>query len=63
MPDYRQDLEFGVFITPVAAQAAGVVELARLAVVVGLDMVSWPGRLCSIPRPRSPPGRPPCPNP
>jgi hypothetical protein len=41
MPDYRHDLQFGVFITPVAAQADGVVELARLADVVGLDIVSF----------------------
>jgi alkanesulfonate monooxygenase SsuD/methylene tetrahydromethanopterin reductase-like flavin-dependent oxidoreductase (luciferase family)/hemerythrin-like domain-containing protein len=41
MPDYRHDLQFGVFITPVAAQAADVVELAKLADVVGLDLVSF----------------------
>ena len=41
MPDYRQDLMFGVFITPVAAQADGVVELSRLADVVGLDLVTF----------------------
>src|SRR3954452_7193617 len=41
MPDYRQDLQFGVFITPVAAQADGVVELSKLADVVGLDLVSF----------------------
>jgi hemerythrin-like domain-containing protein len=41
MPDYRQDLWFGVFIPPVAAQAEGVVELARLADVAGLDLVSF----------------------
>jgi alkanesulfonate monooxygenase SsuD/methylene tetrahydromethanopterin reductase-like flavin-dependent oxidoreductase (luciferase family)/hemerythrin-like domain-containing protein len=41
MPDYRQDLQFGVFIPPVAAQAHGVLELARLADVVGLDSVSF----------------------
>jgi hypothetical protein len=41
MPDYRHDLQFGVFITPVAAQADGVVELARLADVVGLDLVTF----------------------
>ncbi|HEV7846707.1 MAG TPA: LLM class flavin-dependent oxidoreductase [Thermoleophilaceae bacterium] len=41
MPDYRQELQFGVFITPVAAQAGAVVELARLADVVGLDIVSF----------------------
>ncbi|MEA2366566.1 MAG: hypothetical protein QOI32_2078 [Thermoleophilaceae bacterium] len=41
MPDYRQDLQFGVFITPVAGQADAVLELARLADVVGLDIVSF----------------------
>src|SRR4051812_24178500 len=41
MPDYRQDLRFGVFVTPVAAQADAVVELARLADVLGLDLVSF----------------------
>ena len=41
MPDYRQDLQFGVFITPVAGQADAVVELSRLADVVGLDIVSF----------------------
>jgi alkanesulfonate monooxygenase SsuD/methylene tetrahydromethanopterin reductase-like flavin-dependent oxidoreductase (luciferase family)/hemerythrin-like domain-containing protein len=41
MLDYRQDLQLGVFITPIAAQAAAVVELSRLADVVGLDIVSF----------------------
>jgi alkanesulfonate monooxygenase SsuD/methylene tetrahydromethanopterin reductase-like flavin-dependent oxidoreductase (luciferase family) len=41
MPDYRQDLQFGVFITPVAAQADAVLELARAADVAGLDVVSF----------------------
>jgi alkanesulfonate monooxygenase SsuD/methylene tetrahydromethanopterin reductase-like flavin-dependent oxidoreductase (luciferase family)/iron-sulfur cluster repair protein YtfE (RIC family) len=41
VPDYRHDLQFGVFITPVAGQADAVVELARLADVVGLDIVSF----------------------
>jgi alkanesulfonate monooxygenase SsuD/methylene tetrahydromethanopterin reductase-like flavin-dependent oxidoreductase (luciferase family) len=41
MPDYRQDLMFGVFITPAADQAEAVLELARLADVVGLDLVSF----------------------
>jgi hypothetical protein len=41
MPDYRQDLRFGVFITPVAAHWQGVRELARLADVVGLDLVTF----------------------
>jgi alkanesulfonate monooxygenase SsuD/methylene tetrahydromethanopterin reductase-like flavin-dependent oxidoreductase (luciferase family) len=41
VPDYRHDLQFGVFITPVAGQADAVIELARLADVVGLDIVSF----------------------
>jgi alkanesulfonate monooxygenase SsuD/methylene tetrahydromethanopterin reductase-like flavin-dependent oxidoreductase (luciferase family)/hemerythrin-like domain-containing protein len=41
MPDYGQDLWFGVFVTPAAAQAGAVLELARLADVVGLDVVSF----------------------
>src|SRR4051812_47618008 len=41
MPDYRQDLQFGVFIPPLAGQADGVVELSRLADVVGLDVVTF----------------------
>jgi alkanesulfonate monooxygenase SsuD/methylene tetrahydromethanopterin reductase-like flavin-dependent oxidoreductase (luciferase family)/hemerythrin-like domain-containing protein len=41
MPDYRQDLQFGVFITPVAGQAEAVLELSRLADVAGLDIVSF----------------------
>src|SRR5690349_5231094 len=41
VPDYRHDLQFGVFITPVAGQADAVVELARLADVAGLDIVSF----------------------
>ena len=41
MPDYRHDLQFGVFITPVAGQADAVIELARLADVAGLDVVSF----------------------
>jgi alkanesulfonate monooxygenase SsuD/methylene tetrahydromethanopterin reductase-like flavin-dependent oxidoreductase (luciferase family) len=41
VPDYRHDLQFGVFITPVAGRADAVVELARLADVVGLDIVSF----------------------
>jgi alkanesulfonate monooxygenase SsuD/methylene tetrahydromethanopterin reductase-like flavin-dependent oxidoreductase (luciferase family)/hemerythrin-like domain-containing protein len=41
LTDYRHDLQFGVFITPLAAEADGVLELARLADVVGLDLVSF----------------------
>jgi alkanesulfonate monooxygenase SsuD/methylene tetrahydromethanopterin reductase-like flavin-dependent oxidoreductase (luciferase family)/hemerythrin-like domain-containing protein len=39
--DYRHDLGFGVFITPAAEQAGAVLELARLADVVGLDFVTF----------------------
>jgi alkanesulfonate monooxygenase SsuD/methylene tetrahydromethanopterin reductase-like flavin-dependent oxidoreductase (luciferase family)/hemerythrin-like domain-containing protein len=41
MADYRHDLKFGVFITPTAEHAAVVLELARLADVVGLDLVTF----------------------
>jgi hypothetical protein len=41
MTDYRQDLKFGIFITPAATQWQAVLELARLADVVGLDLVSF----------------------
>jgi alkanesulfonate monooxygenase SsuD/methylene tetrahydromethanopterin reductase-like flavin-dependent oxidoreductase (luciferase family)/hemerythrin-like domain-containing protein len=41
VPDYRHDLQFGVFVTPLADQADAVRELARLADVVGLDIVSF----------------------
>jgi alkanesulfonate monooxygenase SsuD/methylene tetrahydromethanopterin reductase-like flavin-dependent oxidoreductase (luciferase family)/hemerythrin-like domain-containing protein len=41
VPDYRQELQFGVFIPPIAAQADAVVELARAADVAGLDIVSF----------------------
>jgi alkanesulfonate monooxygenase SsuD/methylene tetrahydromethanopterin reductase-like flavin-dependent oxidoreductase (luciferase family) len=41
MPDYRHDLQFGVFIPPVAGKADAVLELARLADVLGLDLVSF----------------------
>ncbi|MBI5103879.1 MAG: LLM class flavin-dependent oxidoreductase, partial [Solirubrobacterales bacterium] len=41
MPDYGQDLQFGVFLPPDAAQAGEVVELAELADVSGLDLVTF----------------------
>src|SRR6476660_2348743 len=41
MPDYRHDVQFGVFITHGAGQADVVLELARLADVVVLDIVSF----------------------
>jgi alkanesulfonate monooxygenase SsuD/methylene tetrahydromethanopterin reductase-like flavin-dependent oxidoreductase (luciferase family)/hemerythrin-like domain-containing protein len=39
--DYRHDLQFGIFVTPAADQAPTVLELARLADVVGLDLVTF----------------------
>jgi iron-sulfur cluster repair protein YtfE (RIC family) len=41
MPDYGHDLQFGVFIPPDADQADAVVELALLADVTGLDLVTF----------------------
>jgi alkanesulfonate monooxygenase SsuD/methylene tetrahydromethanopterin reductase-like flavin-dependent oxidoreductase (luciferase family) len=41
MPDYGRELQFGAFIPPLAAKAGEVVELARLADVVGLDLVTF----------------------
>jgi alkanesulfonate monooxygenase SsuD/methylene tetrahydromethanopterin reductase-like flavin-dependent oxidoreductase (luciferase family) len=41
MADYRHDLQFGVFITPLAGEPATVLELARLADAVGLDLVTF----------------------
>ncbi|MBN8869124.1 MAG: LLM class flavin-dependent oxidoreductase [Solirubrobacterales bacterium] len=41
MADYGHDLEFGIFVTPVADQASGVVELAKEADVLGLDYVTF----------------------
>jgi alkanesulfonate monooxygenase SsuD/methylene tetrahydromethanopterin reductase-like flavin-dependent oxidoreductase (luciferase family) len=41
MPDYRKELQFGIFVTPVAADAAAVLQLAKLADVVGLDLVTF----------------------
>src|SRR5918995_1553827 len=39
--DYLHDLQFGVFIPPLAEQADAVVELAELAEVSGLDLVTF----------------------
>jgi alkanesulfonate monooxygenase SsuD/methylene tetrahydromethanopterin reductase-like flavin-dependent oxidoreductase (luciferase family) len=39
--DYGHELRFGVFITPDAGQATAVVELARLADVSGLELVTF----------------------
>ena len=41
MPDYGQDLLFGTFVTPTAAQADAVVALAQLAERSGLDLVTF----------------------
>ena len=41
MPDYGQELRFGVFVTPLADRARDVVELARLAELAGLDLVTF----------------------
>jgi luciferase-like monooxygenase/hemerythrin HHE cation binding domain-containing protein len=41
VPDYGQELRFGVFVAPVAAQAGAVLELAQLADAVGLDYVTF----------------------
>lgn len=41
MPDYGHEIEFGVFITPAAAQAGTVLELTQLCDVVGLDLVTF----------------------
>ena len=38
--DYGHELQFGVFITPEAARANAVVELARLADTAGLELVT-----------------------
>ena len=41
MADYGHELQFGVFITPDAGQAGAVLELSRLADLVGLDLVTF----------------------
>lgn len=41
MADYGHDLQFGVFITPAAEGADQVIELAELADVSGLDLVTF----------------------
>jgi alkanesulfonate monooxygenase SsuD/methylene tetrahydromethanopterin reductase-like flavin-dependent oxidoreductase (luciferase family) len=40
MPDYGQELQFGTFLTPTAAEATHVIELARLSDTLGLDLVT-----------------------
>jgi hemerythrin-like domain-containing protein len=41
VPDYGHDIEFGVFITPSAAEPKAVLKLAQLCDVVGLDLVTF----------------------
>ena len=41
MTDYLHELQFGVFIAPLAEQADAVVELAELAEVSGVDLVTF----------------------
>ncbi len=41
MTDYLHELQFGVFVPPLAEQADAVVELAELAEVSGLDLVTF----------------------
>jgi Luciferase-like monooxygenase/Hemerythrin HHE cation binding domain len=41
VPDYGQELRFGVFIPPLAEQAGAVLELAQLADALGLDYVTF----------------------
>ena len=41
MSDYRKELQFGIFVTPEAAHAGAVLEMAKLADVVGLDLVTF----------------------
>src|SRR5882757_6145838 len=40
MADYGHELQFGVFLTPTADSAERIVELAELAEVLGLDLVT-----------------------
>ena len=40
MADYLQELQFGAFLTPTAADAANIVELAVLCDTLGLDLVT-----------------------
>ena len=41
MTDYGHELQFGVFITPDAGQVEAVLELSKLADLVGLDLVTF----------------------
>ena len=41
MTDYGHELQFGIFVTPEAGQVDAVLELSKLADVVGLDLVTF----------------------
>ena len=41
MTDYGHELQFGIFVTPNAAQVDAVLELSKLADVLGLDLVTF----------------------
>ncbi len=41
MPDYGQDLQFGTFLTPDAADPGRVVELALLTEAAGLELATF----------------------
>ena len=41
MTDYLHELQFGVFVPPIAEQADAVVQLSELAEVCGLDLVTF----------------------
>src|SRR5215210_5177688 len=41
MTDYGHELQFGVFIPPAARQLDAVLELSKLADVLGLDLVTF----------------------
>ncbi len=41
MTDYGHELQFGIFVTPNAADADAVLELSKLADVLGLDLVTF----------------------
>jgi alkanesulfonate monooxygenase SsuD/methylene tetrahydromethanopterin reductase-like flavin-dependent oxidoreductase (luciferase family) len=41
VPDYRHDLQFGIFVMPEAAHAQAILKLSKLADVLGLDLVTF----------------------
>jgi alkanesulfonate monooxygenase SsuD/methylene tetrahydromethanopterin reductase-like flavin-dependent oxidoreductase (luciferase family) len=41
VPDYRHDLQFGIFVMPEAAHAQAMLKLSKLADVLGLDLVTF----------------------